>query len=100
MNSNAVPLDESGKIILHQFPGEAFISRLNRRMGGKDCTASDNLAGFIKAEALLFHQHSDPFQDKEGRMALVYMINARLDAQFLQQSHPSPAKQYFLLHPR
>src|SRR4051812_31128657 len=44
-----------------------------------------------------FHKHAQPFECYERGMPLVQMPQARLDTQRAQGSHPTDAKDHFLL---
>ncbi|OPY91998.1 MAG: hypothetical protein A4E73_01572 [Syntrophaceae bacterium PtaU1.Bin231] len=97
---DAGAFDEVAEIMLDQFPGEPFVAGLDGRVGREDGSGADGFRRLVEAQPFLLHEHGDPLEDQEGRVALVDVVHGGPDSQFAEQPDPAHAQQDLLLDPR
>ncbi|OPY87245.1 MAG: hypothetical protein A4E72_01518 [Syntrophus sp. PtaU1.Bin208] len=94
------PFDEICEIMFDEILGESLVSRLYRRMGGKNATTPHHFTGLIKIQPFLGHQELNQAENEKGRMPFIEVIETGFDAQFAKQTNASRPQEQFLFYPR
>ena len=92
-------LPEAAKILVHEVVGKGIVAGGHGGVGGKDRGATDLLGGLVQAVAGL-GQLAQALQHQKGRVPLVQVPGAGLDAQGAQDAHAAQAQHDLLADAR